>query len=64
MHSVVTALEKIAFNDDPLKFTLIETSYQPFISLFHMMGFVDEHPSLKAIRELFQTLYQGKLYLN
>jgi hypothetical protein len=50
MHSIITALERIAFNGDPLQFLLIQTTYQPFLSLFHMTGVVDEHPEFKAIR--------------
>ncbi|KAG9308031.1 phosphoglycerate mutase-like protein [Chiua virens] len=34
---ITKALERIAFDDDPLRVLLIETSYQPFISLFSMM---------------------------
>jgi len=49
MHSIITALERIAFNGDPLQFLLIQTTYQPFISLFHMTGIIDEHPELKGI---------------
>jgi len=50
LHSVIDSLDRIAFNGDPLKFLLIETSYQPFISLFHMLGFTKEYPELAAIR--------------
>lgn len=42
-------LQRIAFDDDPLRFLLLETSYQPFISLFHMMEMVNEHPQLATI---------------
>ncbi|KAF8422290.1 P-loop containing nucleoside triphosphate hydrolase protein [Boletus edulis BED1] len=35
---ITKALERIAFDDDPLRFLLIETSYQPFISLFSMLS--------------------------
>lgn len=49
MHSIITSLERIAFNGDPLQFLFIETTYQPFISFFHMTGITDEHPELKAI---------------
>jgi lysosomal acid phosphatase len=34
---MIWALERIAFNGDPLKFLLIESTYQPFISLFHQI---------------------------
>ncbi|KAG2362447.1 histidine phosphatase superfamily [Suillus spraguei] len=39
---------RIAFNGDPLQFLLIETSYQPFISLFHMLEMTKENPELAA----------------
>jgi hypothetical protein len=45
------AVERIAFNDDPLKLLVIQTSYQPFISLFHQTDMVHEHPELGAIRK-------------
>ncbi|KAK7030942.1 hypothetical protein VNI00_013889 [Paramarasmius palmivorus] len=35
LHTILTALERVAFNDDPLQFMLVETSYHPFISFFH-----------------------------
>lgn len=49
LHSILTSLERIAFNGDPLQFLLIETTYQPFISFFHQTGIVNEHPELKGI---------------
>jgi len=49
MHSLITALERIAFNGDPLQFLLIETTYQPFISFFQMTGAASERPELKAM---------------
>ena len=50
LHSILDALDRISFNGDPLKFLLIETSYQPFISLFHMLELTQEYPELAAIR--------------
>ncbi|KAG8220362.1 histidine phosphatase superfamily [Butyriboletus roseoflavus] len=35
---ITKSLERIAFDDDPLRVLLIETSYQPFISLFSMLN--------------------------
>ena len=52
LSSVIGALQRIAFNGDPLQFMLIETTYQPFISLFHQTDMVKSHPELKAIRKL------------
>lgn len=49
LHTVLSSLQRIAFNGDPLQFLLIETSYQPFISLFHMFEMVKESPELAGI---------------
>jgi len=49
LHSILSSLQRIAFNGDPLQFELIETSYQPFISLFHMTEMVKENPELAGI---------------
>jgi len=51
LHSVIQSLERIAFNGDPLQFLLIETSYHPFISLFHMLELVKKDPQLASIRK-------------
>lgn len=51
LHSILDSLQRIAFNGDPLQLLLIETSYHPFISLFHMLEIVDENPELAGIRE-------------
>jgi len=48
LHTIITSLERIAFNGDPLQFMLVETTYQPFISLFQQTGILDEHPELKG----------------
>ncbi|KAJ7249935.1 histidine phosphatase superfamily [Mycena rebaudengoi] len=49
LHTILTSLERIAFNGDPLQLMVVQTSYQPFISLFHQTDIVKEHPELKAI---------------
>ncbi|KAJ7735546.1 histidine phosphatase superfamily [Mycena maculata] len=49
LHTVLESLERIAFSDDPLQLMVIQTSYQPFISLFHQTDMVKEHPELKGI---------------
>ncbi|KAG1734529.1 histidine phosphatase superfamily [Suillus lakei] len=49
LHTVLGTLQRIAFNGDPLQFLLIETSYQPFISLFHMFEMIKEDPELAGI---------------
>ncbi|THV02505.1 phosphoglycerate mutase-like protein [Dendrothele bispora CBS 962.96] len=56
LYSVLTALERVAFNDDPLQFMLIQTGYQPFISLFHELDAVKEHPELKAMPDFSSAL--------
>jgi lysosomal acid phosphatase len=52
LYSILEALERIAYSNDPLKLSLHEITYQPLISLFHMLGFTDSFPELKALREL------------
>ncbi|KAI1783500.1 phosphoglycerate mutase-like protein [Ganoderma leucocontextum] len=49
LNSMLKALERIAFNGDPLQFMVIETTYQPFISFFHQTEVVQSHPELAAI---------------
>ncbi|KAG1837416.1 histidine phosphatase superfamily [Suillus subalutaceus] len=49
LHTVLNSLQRIAFNGDPLQFLLVETSYQPFISLFHMLEMIKENPELAGI---------------
>jgi hypothetical protein len=51
LHSVIDSLNRIAFNGDNLQFLLIETSYHPFISLFHLLELVKQDPELAAIRK-------------
>ena len=60
MHSVLTVLERISFDRDPLKFLLMETTYQPFISLFHMTEIIaDHHPHPKGLHKYFLTIFGG-----
>ncbi|KAG0699474.1 histidine phosphatase superfamily [Suillus ampliporus] len=56
LHTVLSSLQRIAFNGDPLQFLLIETSYQPFISLFHMLEMTKENPELAAIPDYASAL--------
>ncbi|KAF9258374.1 phosphoglycerate mutase-like protein [Marasmius fiardii PR-910] len=56
LHTILSSVERISFSDDPLKFTLVETSYQPFISFFHEVDVVKEHPELKAIPDFGSAL--------
>ncbi|KAI0764297.1 phosphoglycerate mutase-like protein [Trametes elegans] len=56
LSSILKALQRIAFNGDPLQLMVIETTYQPFISFFHQTGVVDTHPELKAIPDFGSAL--------
>lgn len=49
LHPILHSLQRITFDEDPLRLLLLETSYQPFISLFHMLEMVNDHPQLAAI---------------
>ncbi|KAK7030947.1 hypothetical protein VNI00_013894 [Paramarasmius palmivorus] len=49
MHLIITALERMGHCHDPLKLTLIETGYQPFISFFHEIEADRQNPELEAI---------------
>ncbi|KAJ7192197.1 histidine phosphatase superfamily [Mycena pura] len=49
MHTILNSLERVAFNGDPLQMMVIQTSYQPFISIFHQTDMVKQNPALKAI---------------
>jgi len=49
LHTIAHSLERVAYNGDPLQFMLVETTYQPFISLFHELDIVKVHPELKGI---------------
>lgn len=49
LDSVIGALQRVAFNGDPLQFMLLSTTYQPFISLFHQTKAVKDDPELAAI---------------
>lgn len=63
LHTILTSLERIAFNDDPLQFMLVQTSYQPFISLFHQTEIAKAHPELKAIRTCYSSSQVSALIL-
>ncbi|KAJ7579667.1 histidine phosphatase superfamily [Mycena floridula] len=56
LHTILSSLQRIAFNDDPLKFLLVETTYQPFISFFHEVGMVKQDPTLAAIPDYASAL--------
>ncbi|KAI0343444.1 phosphoglycerate mutase-like protein [Trametopsis cervina] len=56
LSSVISALQRVAFNGDPLQFMLIESTYQPFISLFHQTEAVKRYPELAAIPDYGSAL--------
>ncbi|KAL6304956.1 phosphoglycerate mutase-like protein [Sparassis latifolia] len=56
LSSIIESLQRIAYNGDPLQFMLIETTYQPFISLFHQTEIVKSHPELAAIPDYGSAL--------
>lgn len=56
LHTIIASLERIAFDGDPLQFLLIESSYHPFISLFHATDIVETFPELKAIPDPASSL--------
>ena len=49
MYSILTALERISFDGDPLKVLLIQTTYQPMISFFHMTEIAKAYPELQGL---------------
>jgi hypothetical protein len=50
MQSIISSLERIDFDGDPLQFLLESTTYQPFISLFAQTEMIKADPSLKGFR--------------
>jgi len=56
LSSILEALQRIAFNGDPLQLMLISTTYQPFISLFHQTDMIKSHPELGAIPDFGSVL--------
>ncbi|KAK0224145.1 histidine phosphatase superfamily [Armillaria fumosa] len=56
LHTILTSLERIAFDGDPLQLLLIESSYHPFISFFHATDIVDTYPELKGIPDPASSL--------
>ncbi|TFK19434.1 phosphoglycerate mutase-like protein [Coprinopsis marcescibilis] len=56
LHTVLSSLERISFNGDPLQFMLVQTTYQPFISLFHQTGVVQDSPQFGGIPDFNSAL--------
>ncbi|KAJ7311770.1 histidine phosphatase superfamily [Mycena albidolilacea] len=49
LNTIFAGAERIAYDEDPLKLAVIQTSYHPFISLFHQLEIIRSHPELAAI---------------
>jgi hypothetical protein len=47
---MISSLERIDYDGDPLQFLLESTTYQPFISLFSQTEMDKSDPTLKGIR--------------
>ncbi|KAF9047598.1 histidine phosphatase superfamily [Panaeolus papilionaceus] len=56
LHTILTSLERISFNGDPLQFMLIETTYQAFISLFRQTGIIQDRPELVGIPDFASAI--------
>lgn len=56
LHSILTALERISFDHDPLQFLLIGTTYQPFISLLGMTEVTKYYPQMAGLPEYASAL--------
>lgn len=56
LHLILDSLQRIAFNGDPLQFLLVETSYHPFISLFHMLEITKHNPELAGFPNFASAL--------
>jgi len=48
-NTIIENLGRIAYNGDSLQFLLVQTTYQPFLSLFHQTQMTQKYPELKAI---------------
>jgi len=53
---ILRSLERVAFDGDPLQFLLIESTYQPFISLMHMTQLVEDRPELEGVPDYASAL--------
>ncbi|KIM36791.1 hypothetical protein M413DRAFT_448925 [Hebeloma cylindrosporum] len=56
LHTILSSLERISFNGDPLQFMLVETTYHAFISFFHQTGIIVEHPEVAGIPEFASAI--------
>lgn len=51
LRSILNSLSRIAYNGDPLQLFIQEVTYQPIISMMHMLEATHDRPDLKAVRE-------------
>ena len=56
MYSILSALERISFDGDPLQVLLIQTTYQPMISFFHMTEIAKHYPHLKGLPDYASSI--------
>ncbi|KAH9175025.1 phosphoglycerate mutase-like protein [Lactarius sanguifluus] len=56
LQSVISSLERITFDGDPLQFLIESTTYQPFISLFSQTEMTNSDPTLKGIPNFASAL--------
>ncbi|KAI0302307.1 phosphoglycerate mutase-like protein [Multifurca ochricompacta] len=56
LQSVISSLERITYDGDPLQFLIESTTYQPFISLFAQTEVTKSDPTLKGIPNFASAL--------
>jgi len=56
LRSMITSLERITYDGDPLQFLVESTTYQPFISLFVQMEMIKSDPSITGITNFASAL--------
>ncbi|KAI0262182.1 phosphoglycerate mutase-like protein [Gloeopeniophorella convolvens] len=56
LQSIVSSLERITYDGDPLQFLIESTTYQPFISLFSQTEMTKSDPTLKGIPNFASAL--------
>ncbi|KAA1470474.1 phosphoglycerate mutase-like protein [Dentipellis sp. KUC8613] len=54
--SIISSLQRITYDGDPLQFLVESTTYQPFISLFHQTEMIEDDPSLRAVPDYAAAL--------
>ncbi|TFK50783.1 phosphoglycerate mutase-like protein [Heliocybe sulcata] len=56
LSTILDALERVVFDDDPLQLMVQQISYQPIISLFHMTGIAEKYPELQGLPNFASAL--------